>query len=336
MAVEPVAEDIHRIEIPLPHTPLRITNAYLIRGGERNLLVDTGFNCEESREALDAALRELRVDLRSTDIFCTHMHADHSGLAGHFRAPESRVYMSRADGELVKSCDWSGMAAFFALSGLLANGVAADVNQHPGHGYAAPTGTAVTFVEDGHEFAAGRYRLRCVETKGHSPGHMCLYDPGKRILFSGDHILGKITPNITIHDFSTDALADYLRSLDAVARLAVDVVFPGHRDIVRDCKTRIEELHHHHERRLEEIMRIIGDQTLNAADVARRMQWSLSIRRWDDFPPAQKLFSAGEALAHLYHLVNRGNLSLTMRDSTARFSRAPRHPAGNNRFTATK
>lgn len=322
MSVESVAENIHRIEVPLPRTPLKITNAYLITGGVRNLLIDTGFNCDESREALEAALRELRADLASTDIFCTHMHADHSGLVRHFSTPQSRVYMGRVDGRLVMDYNWDGMRDFFALSGLLANGITDDVRLHPGNSYAAPAGTAITFVPDGHEFAVGRYRLRCVETKGHTPGHMCLYDPAKRVLFSGDHILGKITPNITIHDFSADALAEYLRSLDAVARLDIDIVFPGHRAPVLDCKARIDELKRHHARRLDEVLRIVGDDMLNAADVARRMAWSLSIRDWDDFPPAQKLFSSGEALAHLHHLVNTGRLALGMHEGIACFSRA--------------
>ena len=74
-----VHSDIYRLEIPLPGNPLRAVNSYVIKGGERNLIIDTGMNREECREAIDAGLRELGIDLEITDLFITHMHADHPG-----------------------------------------------------------------------------------------------------------------------------------------------------------------------------------------------------------------------------------------------------------------
>lgn len=72
--------------MPLPGNPLKNLNAYLIQG-PRNLLVDTGFRQEECRTALTAGLAELGVDMASTDIFLTHLHSDHAGLASRIALP---------------------------------------------------------------------------------------------------------------------------------------------------------------------------------------------------------------------------------------------------------
>lgn len=83
--------------VPLPGNPLKNLNAYLIRG-PRNLLVDTGFRQEACRQALAAGLAELEVSMADTDIFLTHLHSDHAGLAPEFLAPTSRIFVSATDG----------------------------------------------------------------------------------------------------------------------------------------------------------------------------------------------------------------------------------------------
>ena len=77
--VTEMMKNIYRIEVPLPKNPMKLLNSYLIRGKERSLIIDTGFNRPECREAMMSALDELHVDFDSTDIFLTHLHADHSG-----------------------------------------------------------------------------------------------------------------------------------------------------------------------------------------------------------------------------------------------------------------
>lgn len=315
MKTERIAEDIFKIEVDLPKTPLRITNSYLVLGGERNLLVDTGFNHAVSREAMLRGLEELRVDMRRTDIFVTHLHSDHAGLTQLIASPETRIYMSEADGRIVaggrESGFWEAFKKFYHFTGLYAGGHVAGVEDHPGYAYAPPVADNMTFVPDGHRFSVGRYDFACVLTKGHTRGHMCLYEPDRRILFSGDHILGKITPNITQMAFDHDALGEFLDSLDLVDGLDVDVAYPGHRVRIDDVRGRTAELRRHHDQRLREVMDIVGDGRLNTVEVASRMRWSLTIDDWFEYPPAQKLFSAGEALAHLHYLALRGKLKMT-------------------------
>ena len=98
---EQIAEGLYRLDIPLPGNPLKNLNSYLITG-ERNLLIDTGFRLDACREAMEHQLRELGVDLRRTDLFLTHLHTDHTGLAGELHRPGCRVYIGAVDGPLME------------------------------------------------------------------------------------------------------------------------------------------------------------------------------------------------------------------------------------------
>lgn len=323
MDYESPAEGVLRIEIPLPDTPLKATNAYLIRDGDRSLWIDTGFNHPLCRDALRRAWRDLDIDPARTDLFVTHMHGDHAGLVDEFACGGSRVYMSEADGRMVADprnpAYWEPLRNFLRFSGLLAVGVDDNVECHPGYTLSPEPGAAIAHVRDGDAVRIGSRRFVAVATKGHTAGHMCLHEPDTGILFSGDHILGRITPNITLVKPDGDVLADYLGSLDRILALDVRMALPGHRRPIADCHGRIAELREHHRRRLGEVEAILAEGGKGVVDVTRRMRWSLSYSDWDQYPPAQKLFSAGEAFAHLHHLVCLGKARMRWEDELAVF-----------------
>ena len=80
--VEEISKNLFRAEIPLPRNPLKYTNSYIIKSADRNLIIDTGLNMQECKDAMQTALDELGIDLARTDFFITHLHADHFGLVG--------------------------------------------------------------------------------------------------------------------------------------------------------------------------------------------------------------------------------------------------------------
>lgn len=321
--IEQILPGIYKIDIPLPNNPLKSTNSYFIGGHERNLLVDTGFNCTESKTAMMEALHSLGAHMETTDLFITHLHADHSGLIDYLAAPATTVWMSETDAALITdgtaSSHWRMFNDFLVLSGLIAAGVENNVAKHPGYHYASGYFDKFTMVYEGYQIQVGDYSFQCVETSGHTAGHICLYEPQKRLLISGDHILGKITPNITLWCLGEDVLGNYLKNLNKIAALDVDVVLPGHRSIINDCRGRIGELEIHHDKRMDDIMNILGGATMDTAGVASRMNWDLSYKKWEDFPWGQKLFASGEALSHLYHMVVLGKLVMTMNDGIVYF-----------------
>lgn len=309
--IEKIFNDIFRIEIALPGSPLGATYSYFIRGQGRNLLIDTAFNRAECRKQMDQAVREIGFSMSNTDLFLTHVHSDHSGLAGYLAKPETKIYTGNYTAQILTGKNIGiihDYKEFVIQSGLVGMGVSPyDQSIHPGLKYASEVIDEVELIFNGNIIDLGDVILQCIETSGHAPDHMCLYEHKRKILFSGDHILGKITPNNTIWgtpwESSCDYLGTYLKNLDKIALLDIELVLPGHRNILTDCYGRIEELKKHHEKRLNEILGILGNDRMNGAEIASKMKWNLRINSWDEFPPTQKLFAVGEALSHLSHLV---------------------------------
>jgi glyoxylase-like metal-dependent hydrolase (beta-lactamase superfamily II) len=149
---------------------------------------------------------------------------------------------------------------------------------------------------------------------------MCLYEPEKRILVAGDHILSDITPTIQLRSDNENPLKEYLSSLDKVHELNVDLVLPGHRSIFKNCRERIGELKHHHENRLKEILSILKGGAKNAYQVASQMTWDLDYDSWDLFPLVQKWFATGEAIAHLKYLEEQGTIQKELKGEKIVFS----------------
>jgi len=317
-----VLPNLYKIEVPLPNNPLRALNSYVLKAPGRNLVIDTGMNREECSKVMFWALKELQVELEETDFFITHMHADHSGLVGTLASDASRVYCSRPDADIIVSTDsWDGVLKGACVHGFPEKELQMALKKHPGYKYASRGYIEFSTVRDGDSIAIGDYHFRCVATPGHTEGHMCLYEPGQKILVSGDHILDDITPNISMFMAEEgNPLQDYLDSLDKVSRLDVQLVLPGHRNIFKNFRERINELKHHHRERADEIISILGKGSADAYTVASQMSWDIDCPSWDQFPTPQKWFATGEAIAHLRYLEQEGRVKREINNSINIFS----------------
>jgi glyoxylase-like metal-dependent hydrolase (beta-lactamase superfamily II) len=305
--IEEIQPSLFRVEVPLPKSPLKFLNSYVIRSSDRNLIVDTGLNRKECLEAMQSGLKQLDIDPAKTDFFITHLHADHFGLLSKLVTATSQVFFNRPETELIEASGWwERMVAYAAKNGFPENELHEAIRSHPGREFASEWVPELNVLQDGDEIVAGDYRFKCVSTPGHSMGHTCLYESSKKILVAGDHILIDITPNIQCWSDDQNPLRDYLASLDKVNELEIDLVLPGHRRLVTDHRTRIAELKEHHERRLREVLSILGDDPRTAYQVASRMTWDLECKSWEEFPRAQKWFATGEAIAHLRYLQRKG------------------------------
>jgi len=308
--VDEIAKGLYRIVVPLPASPLKDLNSYVIKGEDRNLIIDTGFNRSACYEAMQQGVAQLGIDLNKTDFMLTHMHADHTGLVSRLATEGSKIFFSRIDARVFdKDASWQPMIDFAESNGFPADELQKALNSHPGFKYSPEKIPEFHMIDDGDVIECGAYRLQCVATPGHTAGHICLYERDKKIFFSGDHVLFDITPHIESWAYITNSLADYVASLDKVYNLPVDLVLPGHRNFFKDLKGRIDELKVHHRDRANEVMDVLGNKTLNAYDIAAGMTWDIDCETWEDFPIAQKWFATGEAIAHLRYLEGEGRIT---------------------------
>jgi len=319
--IEEILTDLYKIEIPLPKNPLKAINSYVIKNTGRNLIVDTGWNQKECMNAMQAGLRELGVDIRKTDFFITHLHADHFGLVSNLMTDNSKIYFNQPDADRFRSgFRLDDFVNFARLNGYPENELQTALQNHPGLKFRARADLAFHILKEGDTLSIGDYVFKCIETPGHTLGHMCLYEPNKKIFVSGDHILNDITPNIQLWSDEWNPLKEYMASLDKVYELDMELVLPGHRSIFKNCRERIQDLKHHHQNRLNEIISILGKGSKNAFRVASKMSWDIISDSWDLFPVSQKWFATGEAIAHLKYLKEKGIIRSEIRKQKIVFS----------------
>ena len=306
--IEQVLPNIYRIEIPLPRSPLKALNSYLVKGEGRYLLIDTGQNREECKREMLTSLKKLEVDLARTDFFITHLHVDHLGLVADLITDTSRVYFNQKEARIINSTRseeekrWQNRYAFYTSNGFPKAELEEAIKNHPFHLYGLKQHVAFVVLREGDVLEIGDYSFSCLETPGHSPGHMCLYEHNNKVLLSGDHILFDITPNITYWPEMGNSLSEYLASLDKVYNLEADIVLPGHRKAGNNLRKRIIELQAHHQARLNEVLSALENERKTAFQIAPYVTWNLKCRSWADFPAAQKWFAVGETIAHLKYL----------------------------------
>jgi glyoxylase-like metal-dependent hydrolase (beta-lactamase superfamily II) len=149
---------------------------------------------------------------------------------------------------------------------------------------------------------SGIFNLKVIWTPGHSPGHICLYEPLHKLLFSGDHILPVITPNISLSPHSDgNPLGDYLKSLFTVKNLAAALVLPAHENVFSNLSERVDEILHHHKMRSAEILKVLNHNEMTAYQISNLVTWMPEQAgvNFIDLMPIAKLAAVSETLAHL-------------------------------------
>jgi len=324
--IEEILPSTYKIEIPLPKNPLKALNSYLIKGRERSLIIDTGMNRQECMREMSSCLGRLSVDLKKTDFFITHLHVDHIGLVGNLATNASKVYFNDLEASIVSPDRSEGhlrqISAIYKSHGFAGDELKKATTSHPAYLYGLKRHVDFCPLKEGDTIDIGDYSLKCIETPGHSPNHMCLYEANKKVLISGDHILSDITPNIALWPEMENPLKEYLASLEKVYALDVDLVLPGHRNICNDHRRRIRELQEHHQARLKEILSALEDGEKTAFQIAPWVSWDIDCSSWELFPPSQKWFALGETIAHLKYLEENRMIHRKTREQKIVFSLA--------------
>src|SRR3954454_3147100 len=311
--VEQLRADLWSIPVPMGG-PLRYVSVYAfaLDGGGLGL-IDTGWGSDESWAALSAGLSSIGgdgADVRG--VLVTHLHFDHLGLAERLRqASGAWVAMHPADAAIVGSPALRDPATFVAaeIEFLVSLGAAreeavSNVGPTEDLGHFSRMAVPDRLLEDGAHADFPGWRLRAVHTPGHTPGHLCFAEERTGLLFSGDHVLPRISPNISsTHNGTADPLRDYLNSLASVGAEEPTEVLPAHEWRFRGLRSRTDELAAHHEHRLAELLEAIRSHPGSTPwQLAAHLTWS---RPWDQYERRMRIFAVTETDAHLRLLASR-------------------------------
>jgi glyoxylase-like metal-dependent hydrolase (beta-lactamase superfamily II) len=310
--VETVRPGLWSIPVPLPNNSLRYVLVYVFETDRGPYLVDAGWNTEEAFAALEAGLTSVGTKIGEVQgVLVTHIHPDHYGLAGRVReASGAWIALHPADAALVHD-RYDAPENLLERVGAQLRRFGAPTDQLVGLQQAAmpvrPLVDAVVpdvLLDDGARPEIHGWDVSAIWTPGHSPGHLCFWEPRHRLMLSGDHVLPRITPNISFHpQAGPDPLGDFLQSLAKLRDYDADEVLPAHEHRFVGLDARLEELRLHHEHRFIEVLEAIDDGVTTAWEIAGRMRWS---RPWERIDGFMRRAAVGEAVAHLVALSQRG------------------------------
>jgi glyoxylase-like metal-dependent hydrolase (beta-lactamase superfamily II) len=310
--VERVRPGLWSVPVPIPSNSLRYVFVYVFETDAGPFIVDAGWNTDDAFSALSDGLRQAGTAIGDVQgVLVTHIHPDHYGLAGRVReASGAWVALHPADAALI-SDRYDHPANLLERVGAMLRRMGAPPEELDGltnasmpvRGFVDAVQPDVLF-EDGDRPGVPGWDLTAIWTPGHSPGHLCFWEAGNRLMLSGDHVLPRITPNIPFHpQAGADPLGDFLRSLGRVGEYDADEVLPAHEHRFVGLASRVAELRAHHEQRFAEVVAAIDAGITTAWDIAAQMHWS---RQWDRIDGFMRRAAVGEAMAHLRALELRG------------------------------
>jgi len=293
---------IHTITLPVPWD-LKSVNVHLVKLDDGYMLIDSGVATAECFQVLESALLDRGVawpDVRT--LLLTHYHPDHIGLSWKIlKLTGARLIMHRADvaylEELAQVDGLPWYADAMRIGGVPPELAAAMEAALRGNRPAFRTHHPDLILEGGE--TVGPFEV--IWTPGHTPGHVCLYSREQRTLISGDHVLQKITPNISWHP-REDMLAKYLASLDLLLPYDIDVVIPSHGTPFGHHRAVIRGTAAHHEERCVAILERVAKAPLTAHELVLAL-WR---RKLSEFHHS---FAVFEILAHLEYMSRRGRIA---------------------------
>jgi glyoxylase-like metal-dependent hydrolase (beta-lactamase superfamily II) len=298
--LERLAEDLWSVPVPIPDNPLRYVSVYVLAGPSALTLIDAGWDSDEAWDHLIRGLAEIGASIGDVSgVLVTHQHFDHIGLARRITAASGAwVGMHPADRDAIMRPEYrqADLARRREREWLVYLGAPPQEAARVVGDEHDPRGRTVIpdrDIEDGDILELPGWSLRAVHTPGHTPGHLCFADRRSGRFFSGDHILPRISPNISADRRpGVDALGCFLASLEKVGELAVGEVLPAHEWRFRGLRDRVAQLRDHHERRLAELAAIVAGCPGSVPwELAGLMSWS---RPWDQYDGFMRISAVGE------------------------------------------
>lgn len=299
--------EVTQVTIPLPFR-LDHVHCFLAEGEKGWTIIDTGLNNKVTRDIWNPIIEKHDVN----DIVLTHYHPDHFGYAGTLQAlTGADVWMTQMD-ELAGTTYWEPGSLQFLKGNYDACGIIDDKASALSSDEISfitqvkPYPTVNHHLEEGMKICFGKYEYEVILTPGHSDGLITLYNKENSVLFSTDHILPRISPNISYWFRGINNPLDaFFTSLKKIQKLDVEYVIPSHGTPFKNANKRIVELLDHHQDRLNEVYENMKEPiTVNTA--CNVLFKNLSIH--------ESRFAVGETLAHLEYLYSNDQCSKFKRE----------------------
>lgn len=271
---ERVLPGVWRLRLPLPWPGVPHCNAWALAAGDGIVLVDTGMHEPGSLANLERALDQ--VDLRLEQVrllVCTHAHADHYGQAAPIvERAGCELWLHPDHGHMTATLEDPDAALARRIEVARQSGVPEEPLRHfaqerreRGVGIAGVVEPARELV-DGVRVSSDLGDWTVHETPGHAPSHVCLFQAERRLLISGDHLLGRVSLYFD-YGYTADPAGEFLRSLEVVDGLDARLCLAGHARPFADVRAHVRANQALVDKRLQAVAAAIADGPLTAYEI---------------------------------------------------------------------
>lgn len=306
---ERVLPGLWRLRLPLPWPGVPHGNAWAIAAGDGIVLVDTGVHEAGSLSQLERALDQVGLRLEHVRLLvCTHAHSDHYGQAAPIlQRAGCELWLHPDHAHATRALEDPDEAFARRLEVARQSGVpdeplrryAEQRHRGEGPGLAAAVEPDRPLV-DGVTFETDLGAWTTIETPGHAPSHVCFFTPERRLLISGDHLLGRISLFFD-YGWTPDPVGEFLASLDRVDALDARLCLPGHARPFTDVRAHVQGNRALVAERLGAVQDALVDGPLSAFEVAPRVHG-------EQLTPMTAAWWLTETLCYLTHLEAGGRV----------------------------
>ena len=312
-----LSDGVYWTRMPVPFPPKHI-NVYLLEDSDGWFVVDTGMNLPQAKELWQGLFNEFFEDKPIKGVIATHMHLDHCGLASfitnHWRV---RLWMTQGEYLAARSASSNNREGSWQIEQHYARaGMAEGFYQKVNEGFAPmeklrePIPRAYEQLSDSEPLSINGRQWRTIIGRGHSPEHASLYCEELKVLISGDQVLPRISPNISVSSDcpNADPMSDYLNSLQPFLSLPeTTLTLPAHGEPFSALHTRVNALLADHDENLNRVITACQQQQQSLKQIIPQV-----FRR--ELSPIEYYLALGETLALVNRLWHQGQLIRQLSD----------------------
>ncbi len=303
---ERVLPGVWRLRLPLPWPGVPHCNAWALAAGDGIVLVDCGMHEPGSLGHLERAMGQVNLRLEHVKLLvCTHAHSDHYGQAATvIERAGCELWMHPNHEHMTRAAQDPDAALTRRLEVARQSGVPeeplrayAEARRSQGFGIAAivePNRDLVPGAEIGSDL--GTWQV--IETPGHAPSHVCLFQPERRLLISGDHILGRVSLYYD-YGYTPDPAGEFLEGLDRADALDARLCLPGHGRTFTDVRAHVQANRTAVHERVAKVEEVIGRAPTTVFD-------AVPLIYGEAITPMNANWWLSETLCYLRHLEVQG------------------------------
>jgi glyoxylase-like metal-dependent hydrolase (beta-lactamase superfamily II) len=266
------------IKLPLGNKfYLQDITVYLVRSNHGFILLDSGLNTGKAFSSMEKEFSRIGCGFQDIrEIYITHYHLDHSGLATRLQNLLSvNIHMTEEDKKILDYLKAhlheypEKMGAFFDSFGVPHTTTNYLKKELDGFKQQLICPNRIVPIVDGEKIEIASGYLEIVPTPGHTPGHISFLLPEEGVLFGGDFILRDEITHVGIYPYTVECnpLKDYLKTLKKVRTMDISMILPAHGEPIHEPDQRIDEVTAFIRNKIEDILHLLKKHPLNLSQV---------------------------------------------------------------------